>query len=86
MTPEQRIRELIMCPLIKCYPADPPRKHRNTPQGLASLVATNRRKTKRYLEEVRIMPVSGERWPDAVHQASKFAVIFEIFADSRAPA
>lgn len=49
MTPAQRIHELIMCPLQKCYPAHPPKRHRLKPQSLSNLVWTNRMRTREYL-------------------------------------
>jgi hypothetical protein len=52
MSPRAAIREAIMCPLVKCYPAPKPKKSnpRYTPEKIQSVVWLNREKTKRYLE------------------------------------
>lgn len=44
MTPAQRIHELIMCPLERCYPGKMPRKRKHTPDGLAALIRKVRQK------------------------------------------
>jgi hypothetical protein len=54
MSPRAAIREAIMCPLVKCYPAPKPKKSnpRYTPEKIQSVVWLNREKTKRYLRMV----------------------------------
>lgn len=48
MTPQERIHELIMCPLERCRPAEMPKKMRLTPAGLSNIVRKGREKTKQW--------------------------------------